>query len=362
MRSCLQALAGVAAVFFVLTALLALFVVNLARIITDRDIVKAALGDVDGLVTQAAPELVAEMIRQQAMAQGLPPIDVQSPAFQTAVQELIPPEWVEGQTETAVDAVFDTLETGNPAEAQLELNTAPVIERLRGEPGRRVVLAALQSLPVCSEFQIPIDPETGAVTIPNCLPPGIEAASLADQVHAIVVETIDLNPALVAQAGTLQIPLLGQQLAPADQARLERLHRSFLLAQRWAWLLWLLPLGCLLLILLLAVRSASDFGHWWGWPLLLAAVLAFLLSAVAPAILTLFLRTAVVPPPQPGAFDLPWSQVILRLLDPITDVWLRRVYIQAGIMLLLGGLLIILGFATGGRGRREPMYDTHDWR
>ncbi|MCP5095560.1 MAG: hypothetical protein GY943_08415, partial [Chloroflexi bacterium] len=278
MRGCLQVLAVLVAIVFVITAVIAMLVVPLVRVVTDRDAIKTVLADLDDVVIDVVPSLVAQSIEEQARQQGFTQLDIDEAVMEEAIDALIPPEWLEAQTETAVDALYDMIETGDMENAEIEIDTRPLLDRMRGEPGKQVVATIVDSLPVCTE---PINPEAllgGDVEIPTCIPPDVLRDELVAQVHTQFVQTLDENPEIMAQAGVITVPI-GQVTSESQipeiqqaQAQLEQLNRYFLLAKRWSWTLWLIPVGCLFMILLLVVRSMSTFGYWWGWPLVITAV------------------------------------------------------------------------------------------
>lgn len=352
MRGCIQVLGIFVAIAFVLSAVVALFVVNIAAVVTDRDAVSQALGDVNVVMINTAPALVADAMEQQARELGLP-LALDETVFTQVVAELVPPDWAADQTGAAVDAAYDVLETGNPAEAELVIDTRPLLERVRGEPGQRAMIIVMQSLPTCTVETLPSFNLDGPLPIPSCVPPIVGAEVVAVQAHNILVQIIDLNPQLQAEAGVLRVSLLdAAQMTPEQMAQLQRWHTLYTLADRWAWLLWLIPLGCLFLILILVVRSWHDFGQWWGWALVITAILAFLLSAVIPALITFWLRTSVTPPLDTAV--LPFGLLLRTAVESLNDLWLRRIYIQAGIMLVVGLALVMLGLIAGAGQRRPP--------
>ena len=132
------------------------------------------------------------------------------------------------------------------------------------------------------------------------------------------------------------------------QARdqLLRLQRTFAFMQQWGWLLWLLPFSCLLLITLLAVRSWSEWGLWWGWPMAGTAVIVLFISLIFPAITTLLLRQL---PADPTVLAGSVQLTGVRMVTAVTDTWLNRVNVQAAIMFVVGILFLLLGFVTRKR-------------
>jgi hypothetical protein len=351
MRSCRQVVAGLVAIAFVVTALSALLVVNLVQVVTDQEVVEEAVANVDVVVVDAVSVLVAEAMEEQARQQGVPVV-VDQAVLQEAVTELIPPGWVEAQTDSAVDAVFGFLETGDPEAAQVEINVRPLLTRLRGQPGQQAMLVVIQGLPEC-EQPIPFDLESGNLEIPGCLPPGLDTVEAATFAHALLVETLDQNPQLTQGIDVVRVPLFdAERMAPAERQQWQRWHRFFVWGQRWAWLLWLLPLACLLLILVLAVRSVAAWGQWWGWPLLVTAVSAYVLTLVVPAVFRAVVRRFVISALQASTPPLPIAPLINNLLTPLTGAWLTRIYVQAGVMLAVGLSLVVVGFVAGVADRR----------
>ncbi len=352
MRGCLNFLAGIMAALFVLTAVIALFLTNFFAVVADRELIKESLSDLDSLVVEAVPAIVARTLEEQARERGLAPIDLDEEVLQASMETLLPPGWIESQTDTAVDTVYDMLETGDLDNAELVINTTPILDRFRGQPGLEIVATVVNSLPPCTQPVNPAELLGPDVTIPACLPPEIPAEQVTQEVHTRLVQALDSNPQLTGELGVVRVPLFTpeQQAQNAElvQAReqLLRWQRTFALAQNWGWLLWLLPAGCLLLIAILAVRSWSELGHWWGWPLLGTAVLVLLLTFIFPAITRTLLRQAV---PDYSLVEVTVRQTGMRLVTAVTDTWQNRVNVQAAVMFVFGLLFVMLGFLSRGR-------------
>lgn len=352
MRGCLKFLAGVVAVMFAITAVLALFLTNFFAVVADREVIKESLSNLDSLVIEAVPAIVARTLEEQARERGLAPINLDEEILQESMETLLPPGWIEAQADTAVDTVYDMLETGDLDNAELEIDTTPLLDRFRGQPGLAIVGNIINSLPSCTQPVNPAELLGPDVTIPACLPPEVPAEQVTQEVHSRLVQALDSNPQLSSEFGVVRVPLFSpeQQAQNAElvQARdqLLRLQRIFSLAQKWGWLLWLLPAGCLLLIALFAVRSWSEWGLWWGWPLVGTAVFVLLLTFIFPTIIRSLLRQA---PPDYSLVEVTVRQTGLRLVTAVTDTWQNRVNVQAVIMFVLGLLLVMLGFVTRGK-------------
>lgn len=345
MRGCMRLLAILSAVLFIITAILALFAVNLARALTDREAIKAALDEED-LVREVAPSLMVTALQEQAAAQGLPVDEIDPAAWQTAVDLLLPPGWLEDQSDAAVDATFDYLESEEMTAPQLTVDVKPLVENLQGEAGRQAILTVLQSLPVCPGTEPFPEVGDGEIPFPTCLPPEVDVATTADQVHSSLVATITNNPTLADMEGALplgQIMEAGAAESPESPEGLQNLRRGFALVQRWSGFLGLIPAAFLVLILIFGVRSLGGFGHWLGWPLALAGGMTLLVVLAAPAALTVLLRTAASSP-EAGAGGAIMTQLWPVFLDSVSRLWLHNVRWQAASMLVGGLFMIGVGF------------------
>jgi hypothetical protein len=342
MRGCTQLLAGFFAFIFVVTAVSTLFLVNLAHGLTDRDTVKSVL-NLEPVVRETVPVLLADALRRSATDRGLAVDLVDEAALEAAFDVVVPPGYVDELTETAVDGLYDYLETGDPDQATLDLDVQPMLDRLQGEPGQQAAVALVQSLPLCADPLTPEQLQAGQVLPDNCVPPNVPTETAALILHQAMVDALNENPQIIGE-GVLRLNLF--ESGQVNQARLEqvqRIQRIFVFLQRWGWTLWLIPLLSLALIFTLAVRSLSQWGHWWGWSLLLAGLLALILATMVPAVLLVYSRTAVAFTADGG---LTLAAMSSRLAQSLSDLWLRHVLIQSGIMTFIGLAFVIMGFIT----------------
>ncbi|HUM69221.1 MAG TPA: hypothetical protein PLK31_10290, partial [Chloroflexota bacterium] len=185
MRGCLQATAGFVAALFVLTAVIALISYNLIVVATDREAVKGLFTGLDEVVRQTAPALIMEAARQEALARGITDLPIDEEQLQTAVATVIPPGWLDTQAEATVDGLYDYLETGDPAAAEVTLDTRPLLDSLLGPAGQQMVTAVIVNLPPCTTA--PNFNTVGNVDIPDCLPPGTNVQDVSAAVHTAVV-------------------------------------------------------------------------------------------------------------------------------------------------------------------------------
>lgn len=339
---------------FIGTAVFALFIVSLSGILTDRETMKEIVSGADEWVLENVPAFAANAIQQQAVQFGLPDIDVDENAIQEAVGLLLPSTWVDEQTGAIVDALYDFLDSGDVGAAVVVLDIAPFLAQLRGEAGLQLVTVLLDNFPTCTQTTSELiwGVLSNTVEVPRCLPQEVNRQAFAQNMHTAVMQTIDQNPELLAQAGRFEVNLLtnsANQVTLEQQAQLQRTYQLYQTTKSFAWMLWLLPLGCLLLLLLLTARSVRSLALWLGWPLALAGLFAIGLVLLLPFLLAPMVETAVTSP-EIQAWTLPLDDLIRGTIQSATEIWLTRVFWQAGLMMIIGVVLLIIGFvATVGK-------------
>ncbi len=345
MRSCLQAIAFLITIVFVVTAVFALIFVNLAQTVTDRNTVKEAL-DLDSFIEEVGPPMLVEALQEAAQEQGVRLEGVDPVVLQDAINEIIPSDWTGQQFNTTADSVYDFLENGEIDSVELEVDPSLIVERLRGKPGKDLVTAVLENLPSCPDPQPAINLESGNLDIPGCMPTNVPVELAAQIVHSSAVKAIDENPGIIESAGNISFSLFDRdQLTTEEWDQLQRIRFFFQLGQGFSWLIWLIPAFSLILITFLAVRSASDWGYWWGWPLLISGIITLGLAFLVPAS---FLAVGRIGLFNMGTTEMSQTinQLIAQFWDSMLDLWLQQVYLQASMMAGAGILLIIIGFIT----------------
>lgn len=354
MRNALRFIAFGLAIIFVFVTVPVIFATSLGQIVTNRQLIKDTL-NADDLLMSAVEVAARETLESQPALENLPPVIRDSEPLQAALDNFLPPGWAAQQSDQIVDAVFDYLETGDESALVLEIDVAPLLESLKGERGREVVRATLDSLPPCTDELPIIDFSTGTIEIQGCLPPLVPVEILAGQLHNLVVLAVESNTVENLVGETITIDLLGVDPAVSGvvRARLQQFRQVYLFGRQSLWLLWILPLASLLLIVPLAVRSPGGLGHWWGWPVLAAGILALLGSFAVPTLINYIFETSSgTIPPTSIAFII--DQIIQSVIQTLSDLWLVRVRLLAGLGLIIGLFLVAAGFITNWMLAERP--------
>ena len=356
-------LAFVVAGLFVILFLPVLSMSTLARLVADREAAKVAL-DGEVLLDEAAALLIREGLRSQAVLDGLPALVRDSERLQFAVDELVPADWATGQTDAIVDAMYNYLETGEESFLTLSVETAPLFAALQGEAGRNMMLAILEGLPPCTLDNLPsVDLAAGTFDITVCMPPLVPVELVADSLHGVVREVINQETASAIIGERFEFSLL--DLDPATRAEtlrtLGRLRQFYLWSRVVTWLLWLIPIMCLLIILALVVRSPGSFGYWWGWPLVAAAGLSLIMLAVLVPPLLDVMAERIGQPAAGAGGNAVVNRVLQIAFEAISEIWLARMRLQAGLALIVGLFLVAFGvvgtWMFSRRPKGAPLFD-----
>lgn len=331
-------LAGLFAVLFIITAVPALLLLSVDRVLLDAGTYKRAL--LAQSLYQRVPALLAEQLGGTA---GIPTVaGVQVPYlsllsqgdWQVLLAALVPPATLQQTTEAGVDQVFNYLDgaSGSAAISLVALKqhlAAPVIEQ--------AIRSVLASHPDCTLQQLTAmatamfagsgklelcnpPEEIRAALIPSVLP-AFEAAvaGIPDE-----VEIIQAAPASVSSTG-------GGPSGNGPRVMIHTIRVATPLSP-------VLPLVFLLLMTAFGVRSLRGWLRWWGIPLLIAGLITLEISLAAPAALEwLWMNFIVVRIP-----SLISSGISAAAHDVLTAV--ARALSQS--LLRDAGIVALLGLAT----------------
>ncbi len=327
-HGCLQLLAVPLVIAFVLTAVPAALLASTSFTFASRTSIKFVV-NVDEIVREIITQGIEQDIRQKYLAQNLPPPAADSAALRYAVDLIVPPDWVGNAVDEGIDNVFNFLEEGRTDD--YVLGYKPLLETFQSEAGREAMGIIVKQYPPCpASYNPTFEYKERNVEI-ECLPPDRPVSQVADQVYTTLISGLNSDPEVLANDGGARLEW------PAEIAsETEPIRRAFQVLGQ-LWLFWLIPLGLLAVIALLAVRSLYSMGIWFGSPLLITGVITPVVGLVI--FFQIFdLLQPLLESLGPGEDRL--SQLLIRLVTEIAYslqfIWLLSVLFQAGIMFLLG--------------------------
>ena len=181
---------------------------------------------------------------------------------------LLPPEWLQTQTESIVDQLYATLRSdqSNPS---LSIPLADLKARLQGDQGYAVVVQVLNAQAPCTAAQLAqasgSDGTEPLGQVPVCRPPQSEMVSAAPSIHSALDDLVSHVP---DQAEFK----LNDESNPSSSVNYESMRSglaTFETISHWALLV---PLVLLALVAALGARSLVGLLRWWGIPILVTGV------------------------------------------------------------------------------------------
>ena len=323
MRTLGKFLAGVCAILFIITGVLALLFFNIERKAFSAVTYKQAFDKLQ--LYNRMPGILAEIL-STAIAQN-PQASTYLKSFtagdwESAISVLVPPEELRALANSTLDSTFDYL---NGRTNWVVISLLPFKSHLAGPTGVGAVLQLLRAQPTCTVdqiLQLTFALMNGGDVI-FCNPPPEAVDIVRPLVESQLRFMIAALPNEIILASTQGIG------TPGDPRTNLRIARAIMQVTP------LFPMMFLLGLTIFGVRGLIDWLNWWGWPFLLTGA-ASLLTALPGAFLVGFLIQWLLEI-QLGAF-----------LPPILLATLREtVSAIAGEIL---GPVAIIGFALAGMG------------
>ena len=328
MKTVLKTLAGICAVFFLLTGVPALVLFNVERKAFDPESYKQAFEDqryierMPGVLANALHTSIAEDGNADSYLKALTVED-----WQASISTLLPPEDLQTLTEGTLDSVFGYL---NGRTNSAVISIASLKKELSGEAGVLTIKLFLRAQPPCTVEQL-LQIGLGLIErgdILLCNPPeeafGMLAPLIESQLQTMIVnfpDEITLIPG--TKSGTPDDPRIN----------LNKLRAVLKITP-------VLPLIFLIGITILAVRSFPDWLKWWGWPLLVTGATGFIVALIGSPIVGRVVQgvlqtqtSGIMPPILMSTLREAVSAVSRQILKPVA---------LEGILLGILGLGMIL--------------------
>jgi len=182
---------------------------------------------------------------------------------------MLPPGWIESQTNTAMDSVLNFLNFKTQT-LTITVDLQPIKDYLTSPAGKQSLVTLLDNLPDCSDdqlTQIMIAMQSGQGGFALCRPPSSDLFNMDTMLDPVISSFSASLPAVI--------------LLPPDneQGRIQQIVKSpiFLIYQKVRQFLVFFPWICLvlaLMIILLSLRSLRWMGTALGVPLVFASMAA----------------------------------------------------------------------------------------
>ena len=328
MRTVGKFLAGVCAILFVITGVLALLFFNIERKVFSAETYKQAFENQQ--LYDRMPGILADALATAITQNDQASIYLKSFAVQdweSAISALIPPEELKALADNTLDSTFDYL-NGRTDSAVISL--LPFKSHLAGSGGVEAVLQLLHTQPVCTVDQI-IEMTLalmGGGDLVFCNPPSeaveVVRPFIESQLQLMVIgfpEEITLIS--TGQSGTPEDPRLNLKIARAVMQTTP-----------------LFPMLFLLGLTIFAVRGLIDWLKWWGWPFLLTGLISLFVAVPGASLVGFIIQWLLEG--QVGSFMPPLLLTTLReTISAIAREILQPVAI-VGLALAILGLIMIL--------------------
>lgn len=335
METLRKSIAAFCAISFIFTAVASLFLFNFdQRAFTPETYQRAfARGD----FYNKLPAVMADAITSSGADQsGFPRVMQGREAWESFFRALLPAEVLQTMGDDVLNSTFAYFNMETDA---VFLNLAPLKASLASETGVQAVMSLLGTLPACDLFQI------GQMTL-NLFSSGqIELCSPPADLHPLITPIIQGQLQVAAAAIPNQVAIIS---APPQNDLRQRLETARLFMR----ISPLLPISLLLGVLIFGVRSLRGWLNWWGIPLALTGVIAFVMALLGrPVFGEIFQRILLAQMPKflpvilsDYASDLA-SAMVQTLLSPVMWQGLALAFFGTG----MAGAGYLLKMKSEGR-------------
>jgi hypothetical protein len=333
-------LAGFFAILFVITTVLAFAFYNIEQSAFDASLYKQAL--TEEKVYQRLPELTAQGLAIAAQRSDNVMLslfrNLSEEEWRRFVLELFPPDVLRTLSEDAITQVMAYLNGKSDAAV---LSLASLKSYLQSPEGVNAIYGMLKAQPDCTMEQL------------TAMALNQQGLTLCNPPDTFLI--IDLRPIIEVEIKTAvslipeQVTLISANSAkPRNLRNLENLRLVMRLSP-------FLPMLCLLGLTVLVVRSFRDWLNWWGYPLLLAGFVSMSLSALSRSLAAGVFKIFIAPA-LPEALPLEIVDVFKDLTATIVHNAVQPTLLMAGIMALIGLIMVVIAFLLRKRFQTNLAY------
>ena len=321
-------LAGVCAVIFVISGVIAIVFFNIEQKAFSPETYKIAFKE-KGLYN-TAPAIFTDLIISSMGNTNQPSLlltVLDRNELQLVISSLFPPDEFELLMNDAFDSFFDYL---NGDTDSISISLVSIKQHLVGEGGAQAFTQIMLAQPECTPeqaLQIALGFLSSGEGLIFCRPP--------QEAIGFVTPIIETQLQLTAQniPDTLILADNSQPGLAEFRSRLDGVRAAMLLTPAF-------PLMMLLGIIIFAVRSLRDWLNWWGIPFLITGITTTLLALIGTPLISLFVDNVILQ----GNADMP--MIFLDMMRNVTGSLVSQILgpiAITGIILALIGAGMVIG-------------------
>ena len=330
-------IAGICAVLFIITGVMALLLFNIERTAFSSATYKQAFENQN--LYARMPSILANTLSVTIVQNQNTPTFIKTLTltdWEAAISSMLPPEELKAITDDALDSIFDYI---NRKTDSVTISIIPLKSHLIGASGVEVVKQVLRAQPACTTEQLQ------AIALGFLSGGDIILCSPPEDVLTFLTPVIESQIQIMTVAIPDEVTLMSSVLSgtPNDpRLRLNNVRLLMLLSP-------LLPAVFLLGITIFAVRGLKDWLAWWGWPIFMTGAGGLLLAVLGSPVIGFIVRrfmqiqgAGFIPPSLLATMQETASSVTREILKPVT--------LEGSILALIGlGMAVVAVFVV----RRE---------
>ena len=323
--------AGVCAVLFVISGVIALLAFNIEGKAFTSATYKQAFENqnlfvrIPKILANALYTSNAENVNADPYLKALSVGD-----WEATITSLLPPEELKTITANTLDAIFDYL-NGNTDSAVISI--LPIKKQLAGDSGLKALNQILHAQPDCTAeqlLQLGLGLFGGDIAL--CNPP--------EELMGLMTPLIESQLQVMTIAFPDEVTLIsGARSDTPDDPRpkLDRVRTLMKITP-------VFPLLFLFILTIFAVRSLMDWLRWWGWPFLITGGVTSLIALLGAPVLALIFQ-AVLKTQGPNFIPTILISTMSETVGAVTGQILEPVAIEGLVLAILGlGMVIVAAY------------------
>ena len=313
MQTLRKFIAGICAILFIITGVMALLLFNIERKAFSSATYKQAFENQN--LYARMPSILANTLSGTILQNQNTPTFIKTLTltdWEAAISSMLPPEELKAITDDALDSIFDYI---NRRADSVTISVIPLKSHFVGASGVEVVKQVLRAQPACTAEQLQ------AIAIGFLSGGDIILCSPPEDVLTFLTPVIESQIQIMTVAIPDEVTLISSVLSgtPNDpRLRLNNVRLLMLLSP-------LLPAAFLLGITIFAVRSLKEWLTWWGWPIFITGAGGLLVAMLGSPVIGFIVRNFMqiqgagfIPPSLLTTMQETASSVTREILKPVT--------------------------------------------